>query len=56
MPSPRLKSLELALAKLIDSVHTIEKVDNWTSSTFDHAIDTLRMNAAAAEKLLHKPS
>ena len=46
MPSQRLKSLELALAKLIDAVHHIEAVDG---------MKTLYAVAAAAEKLLHKP-
>ena len=55
MPSQRLKSLELALAKLIDASRQIDSIDNWTIPAFDEAIRNLTLNAKAAERLLHKP-
>lgn len=50
----RVRQLELALAKLIDSSRQLEKIDNWTSSEFDNAVQSLTINTDAAEKVLHR--
>ena len=52
MPT-RAKQIELALAKLIDSAHQVEL--KWETSSLHLAVNTLILNARAAEKLLHKP-
>jgi hypothetical protein len=54
----RVKVLELALAKLIDSVRQVEKIkviDGVVAVSTLTAVSTiLSMNANAAEKVLHK--
>ena len=50
----RVRSLELALAKLIDASRQLGKITNWTSPEFDQAVQVLTLTSDAAEKILHR--